>query len=633
MEKYILPKSEFIEFVNKLKDEYKVFGPVSKENKFVFQLIEDPQELRLEYDTTILPPKKYFHSPEQTMVEFSGIVDPVTEKKPIEKRVLIGVHPCDVSAVLSLDKVFLNTYEDPYYKELRDNTIIIANNCIQPCKDGFCASFDTGPAIKIGFDLALTDIGSRYVLTVGSPQGEALAKGFNLAEEGEITTEAKLISNSLNSMTRWIDDVEHIGNFMHNNFDHEVWLETKEECLACGACTTVCPTCYCFAVKDMVDLCLEKGKRTRVWDSCMFYEFSRVALDHVFMADRTSRIKQRLYHKLAYTKQQFDVLGCVGCGRCVGICIKDIDPVEIISRIKEEPCLIQDPCIYHPPEKSVEPHHNPWLTEKAIMKSVKKVTSDVNTYTFEFSNPSMKKDYAFQNGTYNMISIFGIGESPISVSSPEEEKGSFDHTIRIVGNVTSAIGKLQVGDIVGIRGPYGHGWPMEEMKGKDILLIAGGIGLAPLRGVIKSIQSNRAQYGKLEILYGSRTPESMLFTDEYREWQKIPDTRLLLTVDCVGESEDWKENIGVVTNLCEKITCSMDNTIVLTCGPDIMMKYVVAKMLGLGYKPNQLFVSLERRMGCGMKKCGNCHIGPVFVCQDGPVFRYSDIMNLPGGVF
>ncbi|KUO67286.1 MAG: hypothetical protein APF84_09645 [Gracilibacter sp. BRH_c7a] len=292
----------------------------------------------------------------------------------------------------------------------------------------------------------------------------------------------------------------------------------------------------------------------------------------------------------------------------------------------------QDACTYNPPKKTVAANHNPWLTEKAVITAVKKVTSDVNTYTFKFKNPNMQ-DYSFENGTYNMISIFGVGESPISISSSEEEKNSFDHTVRIVGNVTSALGKLHVGDVVGIRGPYGHGWPMEEIKGKNVLVIAGGIGLAPLRGVIKSISRNRDQYGRLEILYGAKTPESMLFTDEYGDWQKIPNSQLLLTVDCVGNNDDWKENIGVVTNLCEKITCPIDNTIVLACGPDVMMKYVVAKMLKLGFKANQIFVSLERRMGCGMKKCGNCHIGPVFVCQDGPVFRYSDIQNLPGGVF
>lgn len=632
MGKYVLGKTELTEYVNNLKNDYEVFGPVGKDNKYVFQLVQDPQELKLEYDTTILPPKKYFHSPEQIMVEFSGIADPISDKKPVGKRLLIGIHPCDVNALLSLDKVFLDTYTDPYYKELRDNTIIIANNCIKPCKDGFCASFNTGPGVEKGFDLALTDTGVKYVVTVGSEKGEDLVKGLTPAAEDDIIAEKKAINDCLNNITRWIDDVENIGKFMHKNFDHDVWLETKEECLACGACTTVCPTCYCFAVKDMVELCLKKGQRTRVWDSCMFYEFSRVALDHVFMEDRTSRIKQRLYHKLAYTKQQFDVLGCVGCGRCVNVCIRNIDPVKIIAKIKEEPCVPQDPCIYHPPQKTVATQHNPWLTEKALIKTIKKQTPDVNTYTFEFTSPTMK-DYSFENGTYNMISIFGVGEAPISISSSEGEKGTFDHTIRIVGNVTSALEKLHVGDVVGIRGPYGHGWPMEELKGKNVLIIAGGIGLAPLRGVIKSIERDRDQYGSLEILYGSRTPDSMLFTDEYGTWQKIWNTQLLLTVDCVGDNDDWKENIGVVTNLCDKMMSTPDNTIVLTCGPDIMMKFVVAKMMSLGYKPNQIFVSLERRMGCGMKKCGNCQLGPVFVCQDGPVFRYSDIMNLPGGVF
>ncbi len=634
VEAFVLPKSELGSFVAKLKADYEVFGPVAKGPKFVFGPVEKAEDMRLDYDTTILPPKKYFHQPEQDLMNFSGVADIAEGKKPVGKRVIFGVHPCDVNGLLSLDKVFLGSYPDPYYKELRDNTVVIALNCVKPCEYGFCASFNTGPEADVGFDLSLTDIGDKFVVVIGSARGKEMAAGLAAAAVEDLVAGKRALRACQHDMTRRIDVGGDLGEFLHQNFDHPVWMEEKEKCLACGSCTAVCPTCYCFAVKDMVDLSLQKGGRTRMWDSCMFYEFSRVALDHIFMPDRTARLKQRMYHKLTYYQQQFNATGCVGCGRCVATCVKHIDPVDVINRIQENPLPAKEVTLYRPPVKIVHTKENPWEPQKAVIKAIKKQTADVNTYTFEFVDPQVRESYTYDNGVFNLISIFGIGESAISISScADENTGTFDHTVRAVGNVTNALAKMQVGDVVGIRGPYGFGWPMEEMKGKNVLLVAGGIGLAPLRGVIKSIQKNRDQFGNFEILYGSRTPDGMLFTDEYEEWRKIPNTRLYLTVDYVPPGVEWGHNIGVVTTLFDKMTSRKENTIMITCGPDIMMKFVVLDLLKRGWSPEQLYVSLERRMSCGIKKCGNCQMGPVFVCQDGPVFKYADIMNLPGGVF
>lgn len=634
VEAYVLPKTELGNFVARLKAEYEVFGPVAKGPKFVFGPIEKAEDMRLDYDTTILPPKKFFHQPEQDLLKFSGVAEVAEEPKPAGKRLLFGVHPCDVNGLLSLDKVFLGTYPDPYYKELRENTAIIALNCVKPCEHGFCASFNTGPEVDMGFDLSLTDIGDKYVVVIGSERGREMAAGLEPAADEDYVAGKRAIRACQHDITRRIDVGGDLVEFLHQNFDHPVWLEEKEKCLACGSCTAVCPTCYCFAVKDMVDLSLEKGGRTRMWDSCMFYEFSRVALDHIFMPDRTARLKHRMYHKLVYYLQQFNAPGCVGCGRCVATCVKHIDPVDVIARIQANPLPAKEVTIYRPPVKVVRTEENPWEPQKAVIKAIKKQTADVNTYVFEFVDPEVRKNYSYENGVFNLISIFGVGESAISISScADEYDGTFEHTVRAIGNVTNALAKMQVGDVVGIRGPYGFGWPMEEMRGKNVLLVAGGIGLAPLRGVIRSIMKNRDQYGDFEILYGCRTPDGMLFTDEYEEWRRIPNTRLYLTVDYVPPGVEWGHNIGVVTTLFDKMRSRKENTIVITCGPEIMMKFVVLDLLKRGWSPEQIYVSLERRMSCGIKKCGNCQIGPVFVCQDGPVFKYADIMNLPGGVF
>ncbi len=632
MEAFVLPKAELGNFVAELKKDNEVLGPVAKGEEYIFAPIDDVNKLRLDYDTTILPPaKKFIHMPGEVLFEFEGVVEGKAPEK-VEKRVLFGVHACDVNGLLSLDKVFLETYPDSDYKARRENTAIVALNCVSPCAYGYCASFNTGPSADIGFDLCLTDLGDKYFVEVGSDKGREMVKGLNAATNEDYIARNRSIRAAQQQITRRID-ADNLGVLLHQNYDHPVWQEVTDECLACGSCTSVCPTCYCFGVKDYVDLTLQKGERQRFWDSCMFYEFSRVAMDHIFMPDREARVKQRMYHKLTYYQQQFEAPGCVGCGRCVYTCIKHIDPVDIVARIQADPNPEKEVKLYTPPEKKVKPELDPWEPQKAVIKSIKQQTPDVRTYTFAFVDPKVQEAYTYDPGVFNMISVFGIGESAISISSCADLKGVFQHTIRAVGNVTNALAELKEGDIVGIRGPFGFGWPVEEMKGKDVLLVAGGIGLAPLRPVIKYIQARRDQYGKFEILYGARTPDGMLFTDEYDEWRKIPDTRLHLTVDMVPPGIEWGHNIGVVTTLFNKISVDKANTIVVTCGPDIMMKFVVLDLLKRGWSPEQIYVSLERRMSCGIKKCGNCQMGPVFVCQDGPVFRYADIMDLPGGVF
>jgi NAD(P)H-flavin reductase/formate hydrogenlyase subunit 6/NADH:ubiquinone oxidoreductase subunit I len=629
VEAFVLPKADLGSFVAKLKAGYEVIGPVSKDPEFVFAPIDSAADLRLDYDTTILPPhKKYLAPPKETLMTFSGRATKTGEPAPAGKQVLFGVHACDVNGMLSLDKVFLGTYPDPYYKARRESTVIVGLNCTEPCAAGFCSSFNTGPGMDTGFDLSLTDIGDKYLVCVGSEAGKALAEGLTPAADADRIAKGKALRASQEKILRHVD-TDNLGEFMHQNVDNPVWADLKERCLACGSCTNVCPTCFCFAVKDQVDLGLAAGERPRDWDSCQYLEFSRVAMDHIFRPDRAARIKQRLYHKMTYFAQQFDGSpGCVGCGRCATYCVAAIDPVEVMEDLRDNPGEEKAVKLYTPPDRKITPETNPWEPLPAKITAIKQQNYDNKTYTFEFVDPAVRDKYVYDNGVFNEISVFGIGEVPISISSCADVKGSFDHTIRAVGNVTKALDRLTVGDIVGVRGPYGFGWPVEEMKGKNVLVVVGGVGLAPLLGTIKHIANHRDQYGALEILYGSRSPKDMLFTDEFEDLRKIPNTRLLLCVDnCMGM--EWGHNIGVVTTLFDKMSSTPDNSVMITCGPDIMMRFAVKDLLGRGWSPEQIYVSLERRMSCGIKKCGNCQIGPLFVCQDGPVFKLADIQGLP----
>ncbi|HWI65616.1 MAG TPA: FAD/NAD(P)-binding protein [Symbiobacteriaceae bacterium] len=267
----------------------------------------------------------------------------------------------------------------------------------------------------------------------------------------------------------------------------------------------------------------------------------------------------------------------------------------------------------------------------ARIQKITRQTYDTLTYTLAFEDQGLREDYRFQPGQFNMLSLLGIGEAPISISSWHGNTSTFDHTIRAVGTVTKAMEGLKEGDRIWVRGPYGHGWPVEDMKGKNILLVAGGIGLAPLRPLVEEVLLRPDRYGQLEILYGARTPADELFTGEFVDWDRHANISLRLAAD--RPAPGFSGRIGPVTVLFDEMTSKPHNTVVVTCGPEIMMRYVVRGLLARGFVPSQIYVSLERRMECGFGKCGHCQIGPLYVCKDGPVFKYTEIRNLPEEVF
>jgi len=272
---------------------------------------------------------------------------------------------------------------------------------------------------------------------------------------------------------------------------------------------------------------------------------------------------------------------------------------------------------------------DPYLPQKAVIEKIRKETIDTKTYTLRLLGEDGGTGFSVEPGQFVMISLFGIGEAPFSLSSSPNSDEAFNTTIRAVGNITNALDRLHEGAIIGVRGPYGHGWPIESARGKDVLIIAGGIGLPPLRPVITKIAEERRNYGRLEILYGARMPDQMIFPYEYEDWRKIKETRLELTVDSVPLGTVWQYNVGVVTTLFNEMRTLPENSLVMTCGPEIMMRFVVRGLLAKKFAPDQIYVSLERRMKCGIAQCGHCQIGSKYVCKDGPVLRLSEIQGLP----
>jgi len=265
---------------------------------------------------------------------------------------------------------------------------------------------------------------------------------------------------------------------------------------------------------------------------------------------------------------------------------------------------------------------NPWLPTPATVRGIYPETPGVQTYELQLDDPQVAARFHFQPGQFNMLYLPGIGEAAISISSAPSQAGTLAHTVRVAGNVTQALSRLRVGQRVGVRGPYGTGWPMDACRGRDVVLAAGGIGLAPLRPVIYHILHQRHDFGRVILLYGSRTPGDLLYTNEYPAWRE-EGIEVETTVD-IGDGQ-WQGNIGVVPVLFYRLRLNAARTTLLTCGPEIMIRFVIFEALARRVRKDAIFLSMERNMQCAVGLCGHCQLGSYFVCKDGPVFSYRAV--------
>jgi NAD(P)H-flavin reductase len=254
---------------------------------------------------------------------------------------------------------------------------------------------------------------------------------------------------------------------------------------------------------------------------------------------------------------------------------------------------------------------------------VRRESRDVFTLEFDIDGP---EGFRFAPGQFNMLYAFGMGESAISISGDPGRPEKLVHTIRAVGTVTRAMQALRKGDFVGVRGPFGRPWPIEEISGKDVVLIAGGIGLAPLRPVIYHILRHRESLGKVVVIYGSRNPADLIFTKEIEKWRKKLDLQIEVTVDTADRT--WKGHTGVVTKHMGRTDFDPANAIAMMCGPEIMMRFAAREFERLGMPTKNVWITMERNMRCGAALCGHCQFGPSFICKDGPVYRYDDMASL-----
>ncbi|MGD9591739.1 MAG: FAD/NAD(P)-binding protein [Candidatus Berkiella sp.] len=251
---------------------------------------------------------------------------------------------------------------------------------------------------------------------------------------------------------------------------------------------------------------------------------------------------------------------------------------------------------------------------------LKKQQESQDVFTLTIANAD-KKPISFFPGQFNMLYAFGVGESAISISSSPENQEHISHTIRIVGSVTRNLDKLSEGETIFVRGPFGKHWPIDNYKGKSFLLLAGGIGIAPLRSLIYQLISKRADFADITLIYGARTPQDILYSQEFSQWKK--SINIILTVDHALKT--WADNVGVITQFIPNTIKDPENTIIMMCGPELMMRFGYYALRHEGVKPEHIYLSMERNMQCAIGQCGHCQWGPYFICKDGPVMNFKNI--------
>lgn len=348
MSLYILPKERLPGFVDNLRAGFRVVGPVRTETGYAFDAIHSADELALDYPTTILPPKKYLLPQRETLFAFhtgtdeqgARQIDVQPAFEDAQPTVILGVHTCDMHGIMLYDKVFTEGYRDEHYVARREQTYIVGIECLRPCDDAsFCKDMGTLTAPPV-YDLHMTAVDGMYLIDTGTEKGERLLLS-NVEVHLATTEDIRRLSQTLSAkwphfrhrlkMTK-----DQIPSLMTINYGSNIWDTLGERCLACGSCTNVCPTCFCFDVQDEVELNMSDGRRSRIWDSCQLHEFALVAGGHNFRGSKASRVRHRMMRKGKYIQQVHSITGCTGCGRCQRACLVDITIPGTLNALYDE---------------------------------------------------------------------------------------------------------------------------------------------------------------------------------------------------------------------------------------------------------------------------------------------------------
>jgi len=633
----LLRRGDLAILIGLLRDDgYTVIGPTVRESAIVLDEIRSLADLpagwtdeqapgtyrlvpngtdRL-FDYTVGPasPKRFTLPPRVPLATARRGADGTASFEPASPQTprlaFLGLRACEIAAIQVQDRVLEEgPFVDADYRARRDGSLIIAVQCTRAGATCFCGSMGTGPEVTSGHDLVLTEVGDGFLVASGSPEGTRLLDRLPLAAASEaVVADAAQAVVATRRATQGQVAVTGLRDRLLDQLDSTKWAEIADRCLACTNCTMVCPTCFCTSVSLASDLDGRETVMTRQWDSCFSAGFAKVAGGN-FRPRRQDRYRQWLTHKFATWHDQFGTSGCVGCGRCITWCPVGID-------VRQELAAIAPP--YAPEVVPVAPvAASPDAYSVGTIRATNRETADTVTLAIA---PGEERFLATEPGQFVMVELPAFPPLPISVSRVAD--GALHLTIRSAGPATAALTTLQPGSQVGLRGPLGHGWPIERAVGRDLVIVCGGIGLAPLRPVVDAVLRDRARFGEVLVAFGARTPGDRLYSGEAESW-RAGSIEVDQIVDRAGP--EWTGQVGVVTQLLDRRDWHERSAVAFVCGPERMMQATVSALRTAGITRRHIFVSIERHMECGIGLCGHCQMGSVFICKDGPVFAVADL--------
>ncbi|MGD0861157.1 MAG: 4Fe-4S dicluster domain-containing protein [Candidatus Limnocylindrales bacterium] len=528
----------------------------------------------------------------------------------------LGVRACEIAALAVQDRVFLGgQFTDEDFRARRKAALIVAVQCTTSAGTCFCSSMGTGPEVRNGYDILMTEIDDGFVVQAGSPAGAAIVAQLPTRRPTHAETGAAVdVVEAVRMQIGETLPMAGIDKRLKRQLDNPRWGVVAERCVECGNCTMACPTCFCTSVTERSDMEGRTSVTERQWDSCFDVNFAKVAGGD-FRARPRDRYRQWLTHKFSTWMDQFGSFGCVGCGRCITWCPVRIDVREELQAIAPVIQPIERPVAVEPVAAS------PGSYSIARLAAVKEETADTTTLSLTDLDPAF---LAGRPGQFVMVALPAFPAVPISIS--RYRATGIDLTIRAVGPTSTALVNLHPGAKVGVRGPLGTFWPIEDAYGRHAVVVAGGVGLSPLHGLVEALVANRDRFESVSLYYGSRTPEDQLFGEDLAAWSAGKAIDVAVTVDRAGP--EWKGRVGVVTTLFDMMSCDCSRITAFVVGPERMMQASVQSLISKGVPAERINVSMERHMECGIGLCGHCQTGPYFVCKDGPVFRLSELGDI-----
>jgi NAD(P)H-flavin reductase/formate hydrogenlyase subunit 6/NADH:ubiquinone oxidoreductase subunit I len=621
-----------------------------------------------EYINLAMSPKSFVFSERESLFRWESneklceaISDPFPDASHDGDKILFGVRPCDCYGLGYMDRFFLGEHHDINYHMRRQHVFVVAVNCLQAGKGCFCHSMGTGPFAAItqhnafgttagkGYDLLLTPdyapehvVGKNtendwYWVEAGSDRGKALLSQvahmlFRDLEFTGLERKEALLRHSRSTFSHSLEAArqpELLARMLSAHYNDPCWDALAERCIDCTGCTRVCPTCTCFTTEEEKDS-EHSGMRVRVWDSCQSRGFTRNAGWHN-PRSKTASLRYRIFDKLQYIEERFGMKGCVGCGRCFTVCPAAINFVDVINDMAQRMPVAE--VMQNVPHRDVhyerdERLFDPQLYTPLVAEiiDIHEEARNINRYTVRYRDRPNQGRPALR-GQFFMLTVFGVGEVAISVPFSDRVKDGFTFYVKKAGKVTSAMHKLKVGDMMGLRGPFGVPLPYDSLIGRDLLVVGSGVGHAPVRATLVRAIENKQHFGRIAIMASATSYDGLILKDDLKEWAQIDGVEVHY---CLSKPTDAVQaHVGYINDLLPGLGLNWGNTSAIVCASARRIKAVARDLMQLGMKPADIYTALETNMHCGVGKCGHCKVGGHYMCVDGPVFTYEEMMQLP----